>query len=80
MKIVTSYDLSAENLSLAHSIAPKASFVAATTDEDKVREIEDADAFFGFGIKPEMIGRARKTSLDPVEQRRRRECTVPGVT
>jgi phosphoglycerate dehydrogenase-like enzyme len=60
MKIVTSYDLSAENLSLAHSIAPKASFVAATTDEDKMREIEDADAFFGFGIKPEMIGRARK--------------------
>ena len=29
-------------------------------DEDKIREIEDADAFFGFGIKPEMIGRARK--------------------
>ena len=60
MKIVMSYDLSDENLSLAHSIAPKASFVAATTDEDKIREIEDADAFFGFGINPEMIERARK--------------------
>ena len=60
MKIVTSYSLSADNLSLARAIAPKASFVAATTDEDKMREIEDADAFFGFGVKPEMIGRARK--------------------
>ena len=60
MKIVTSYDLSAENLSGAHAIAPKARFVAATTDEDKMREIEDADVFFGFGLKPEMIGRASK--------------------
>ena len=60
MKIVTSYSLSADNLSLARAIAPKASFVAATTDEDKMREMEDADAFYGFGIKPEMIGRARK--------------------
>ena len=31
MKIVTSYSLSADNLSLARVIAPKASFVAATT-------------------------------------------------
>ena len=60
MKIVTSYDLSAENLSAARAVAPEARFVAAATDEDKMREIEDADAFFGFGIKPEMIGSARK--------------------
>lgn len=60
MKIVTSYNLSAEDLALAGAIAPKACFVAATTDEDKIRELEDADAFFGFGIKPEMIGGARK--------------------
>lgn len=60
MKIVTSYDLSTENLSLAHAVAPGAHFVEAATDEDKMREIEDADVFFGFGIKPEMIGRAKK--------------------
>ena len=59
MKIVTSYDLSAENLSSAHAVAPKANFVAAETDEDKMREIEEADAFFGFGLKPEMISKAR---------------------
>ncbi len=60
MKIVTSYDLSAEDLSVANAVVPNASFVAAATDEDKMREIEDADAFFGFGLKPKMIGRARK--------------------
>ena len=60
MKIVTSYNLSAEDLALAGAVAPKACLVAATTDEDKVRELEDADAFFGFGIKPEMIGGAKK--------------------
>ena len=60
MKIVTSYDLSTENLSLAHAVAPTARFVAATTDEDTMREIEDADAYFGFGLNPEMIGRASK--------------------
>lgn len=60
VKIVTSYDLSAENLSFAYAIAPKARFTAAATDEDKMREIEDADAFFGFGINPKMIGHARK--------------------
>ncbi|MDE0041100.1 MAG: D-2-hydroxyacid dehydrogenase [Candidatus Poribacteria bacterium] len=59
MKIVTSYDLSAENLSSAHAIAPKARFVAAVTDENKMREIEDAEVFFGFGLKPEMISKAR---------------------
>lgn len=60
MKIVTSYDFSTENLSLAHAAAPKARFVAATTVEDTMREIEDADAYFGFGLNPEMIGRASK--------------------
>lgn len=60
MKIVTSYDFSTENLSLAHAVAPKARFVAATTVEDTMREIEDADAYFGFGLNPEMIGRASK--------------------
>ena len=59
MKIVTSYDLSAANLSSAHAIAPKARFVAASTDENKMREIEDAEVFFGFGLKPEMISKAR---------------------
>ena len=60
MKIVTSYDFSTENLSLAHAVAPTARFVAATTVEDTMREIEDADAYFGFGLNPEMIGRASK--------------------
>lgn len=59
MKIVTSYDLSADNLSSAYAIAPNARFVVASTDEDKRREIEDAEAFFGFGLKPEMISKAR---------------------
>ena len=59
MKIVTSFDLSSDNLSYAHTIAPNARFVVATTEEDKRREIEDAEAFFGFGLKPDMISKAR---------------------
>lgn len=59
MKIVTSYDLSTEDIALAHSVAPNVCFATVTTDEDMIREIEDAVAFFGYGLKPEMINKAK---------------------
>ncbi|MDE0298787.1 MAG: D-2-hydroxyacid dehydrogenase [Candidatus Poribacteria bacterium] len=59
MKIVTSYNLSTEDIALARTVAPNVCFASAATVEDMMREIEDAEAFFGYGLKPEMIKKAK---------------------
>jgi len=59
MKIVTN-NLSSENLDRIRQIAPHIDFVVTTEAEETLREIEDADAFWGYGITPEFVRQASK--------------------
>ena len=59
MKIVTN-NLSSENLDRIRQIAPHIDFVVTTEAEETLREIEDADAFWGYGITPELVRQASK--------------------
>ena len=59
MKIVTN-NLSSEDLNQVRQITPHINFVVTTEDEDTMREIKDADAFWGHGITPELVCQARK--------------------
>jgi len=59
MKIVTSR-FSEEELQIVRSIAPDVDFVMTSTQEELLREIEDADALYGPPRTPELIRRAKK--------------------
>jgi phosphoglycerate dehydrogenase-like enzyme len=59
MKIVTN-NLSSENLDRIRQIAPHIDFVVTTEAEETLREIEDTDAFWGYGITPEFVRQASK--------------------
>ena len=51
MKIVTN-NLSPDDLNQVRQITPHINFLVTTEDEDTMREIRDADAFWGHGITP----------------------------
>ena len=59
MKILTGR-FSEEQMAVLRGIAPNADFVRPITDEDVLREVEDAEVFFGVKPTPERIRRARK--------------------
>jgi len=59
MKIVTN-NLSSDNLDRVRKITPHIDFVVTTEAEETLREIEDADAFWGYGITPELVRQASK--------------------
>ena len=59
MKIVTN-NLSSDNLDRVRQITPHIDFVVTTEAEETLREIKDADAFWGYGITPELVRHASK--------------------
>ncbi len=59
MKIITDR-LSEEQLKTVRAIAPDVNFVRATTDEELLHEIQDADALLGLRPTSEMIQRAER--------------------
>jgi len=59
MKVITNR-LSEEQLNTLKRVAPHVQLVATTTEQETLREIEDADALYGHWITPELIRRAKK--------------------